>query len=299
MFVCCNPLLSPDSQIALILQILCGFSIAEISSAFYVSEDAIHKRLVRARKKLKEHEISFELANDFENVIPIVLRAIYLLFNEGYQPSQIDATVRKELCFEAIRLAEILKSSSKIKKKEDCFALLSLMYMNVSRFNARTNDSVEMKYQNRDLWDRTLMNKGISYLNETLASESISIYNILAAISANHSVAESYEKTNWDEILQLYDSLLNIEDTPLVRLNRSVALAKVKGNRSAIKELEHLNEQSKIDDWPIYHSTLAEFYHGEDEIGQAKEHLEKAILKSKNPRDIKILEKKLNELVLV
>jgi len=152
MFVCCHDAISKEAQLSLMLKVLCGFSISEIASAFFTSKETINKRLVRARKKLREHKVTIELPSIIEKEIPVVLQAIYMLFNEGYSPIIKDIVIRTDLCFEAIRLAELLVSNPKVENKDNCHALLSLMYLNVSRFEARQNERnevVEMKYQDR------------------------------------------------------------------------------------------------------------------------------------------------------
>lgn len=302
MFVCCNPLLSGQSQISLILKTLCGFSITEIASAFMTSKEVINKRLVRARRKLKVNNISFDLPLNLETQVPVILKALYLLFNEGYSPAEKNILIRKELCFEAIRLAEILKSSTELPDSDHCHALLSLMYFNASRFKARINESnelIEMRNQDRGLWDERLINEGIVNLDKAFENRSISTYHILAAISANYCVASAYEETNWSEILSLYDSFLTMEDSPLARLNRSVVLAKVKGNLFAINELNELAENTNVEELHLFHSTIAEFYTQESNFDMAARHLNIAIAKAVNQRDIKLLKKKLNEVVLV
>ena len=300
MFVCCHSSISKNAQLSLILKILCGFSISEIANAFFTSKETVNKRLVRARKKLRENNVSFKLPANIESEVPTIIQAIYLLFNEGYSPSEKDKLIRKELCHEAIRLAEILKNNSKITNKNNCYALLSLMYLNASRFDARLNESneaFEMKNQDRSQWNKDLINKGIFYLNKAIETESVSIYHILAAISANHCVASDFEKTNWEEILNLYDSLLTIIDSPLIRLNRSVALSKVKGNPIAINELDQLKSRTDIGEHHLFHSTIAEFHFEELDFEEAVKHLKKAISIANNKRDINLLQKKLARIV--
>ena len=300
MFICCNPCISKESQQALILKILCGFSISEIANAFITSKETINKRLVRARKKMKENMASFQLSKNFEREVPTIIEAIYILFNEGYSPTEKNRLIRKDLCLEAIRLLEIIKDNSKIKNKEDCYSLLSLMYLNASRFEARmdeSNEAIEMKDQDRSQWNKQLIERGIIYLDKATANNSLSIYLILAAISANHCVAADYTDTNWKEILNLYNSMLTFTDTPLIRLNRSVALSKVKGNSTAINELKQLKNESDIEENHLFHSTIAEFYFEELNFIKAEKHLKEALLQAKNTRDRKILRKKLSKVV--
>ncbi len=302
MFVCCHPSISENSQITLILKILCGFNISEIANAFFTSKETINKRLVRGRKQLRTNNVSFELPKKPNENLPIVLKTIFLLFNEGYSPTQKNELIRYDLCLEAIRLSEILVKSETIVKKADCYSLLALMYFNASRFDSRmnaTNSIIEMDKQDRKNWNQELINKGIHNLNQAISEKHVSIYLILATISANHCIAPSFEKTNWKEILSLYDNLIELEDSPIARLNRSVALSKVKGNRKAILELEKLENETTIDKNHLFHSTLAELYKLENETDKAKERYKKAISLTKNKRDVKLLQKKLIEVVTI
>lgn len=299
MFVCCYPSISENSQIALMLKILCGFSITEIASAFFTSTETINKRLVRGRKQLREANISFETSATAMDNLGIVLKTIYLLFNEGYSPSQQNKVIRYDLCLEAIRLAEILANNKTVKEKTEVYALLALMYLNAARFEARVEDGtlVEMHQQNRQKWNASLINTGIHYLNQTTKNDIVSIYQILATISGHHCIAPSFEATNWEEILSLYDSLLVLQDTPMVRLNRSIPLAKVKGNQASIQELKVLETASDIGNHYLFHATLAEFYIQEKQSELARRHLQEGISLSINKRDVELLEKKLKKLV--
>lgn len=300
MFVCCHPSISENSQIALILKILCGFSITEIANAFFTSNETIHKRLVRGRKQLRENQVSFEAPKNLNDNLPIVLKTIFLLFNEGYSPSQKNEIIRFDLCHEAIRLIEIIVKSDIIQEKGDTYSILALMYFNASRFNSRMNISniiIEMHQQDRSKWDQELINKGIHHLNLAVAEESLSHYLILASISANHCIAASFEQTNWTEILSLYDALLVLEDGPITRLNRSVVLSKVKGNSIAIKELENLEGIKELNNNHLYHSTLAEFYKLENQNKKAQSSFRKAISLSQNTLVQKLLHEKVKELV--
>ncbi len=299
MFVCCHPSISENSQVTLILKILCGFSITEIANAFFTTTETINKRLVRGRKQLKDAKITFSIPKDIGNSLDIVLKTIYLLFNEGYSPSQQNKIIRKDLCLEAIRLVELLAHNSAIKQKSKVHALLALMYLNASRFEARIKNGilVEMHKQDRKLWNLSLMNTGIRYLNQTTKEDSVSEYQILATISGYYCVSPSFEKINWKAILHLYDHLLTLQDTPLIRLNRCIPLAKVEGNTKAITELINLNHNSDIENHYLYHATLSELYIQEKNNNDAREHLLKAIKHCSNNRDIHQLEKKLKKLV--
>jgi len=300
MFVCCHPSISENSQIALILKILCGFSISEIANSFFSTNETINKRLVRGRKQLRKNKLNLETPFELNENLSIVLKTIYLLFNEGYFPSQKNRSVRYELCLEAVRLAKILIHSTSIQEKADCHALLALMYLNVSRFKSRIDKeglTIEMEKQDRNEWNQELIQKGVHHLNLATKEAKNSIFLILATISANHCIAPSFEQTNWKEILSLYDRLVELEDSPITRLNRSVALAKVKGNKRAIAELKKLESISDIGSHYLFHFTLGEFYTSENKRTMAFEQFKKALSLAQNERDIALLKKKLLKVV--
>ncbi len=300
MFACCHPSISSNSQITLILKILCGFSIAEISNAFFTSKETINKRLVRGRKELRVSKIDFSIHLNQKQNLPVVLKTIFLLFNEGYYPSHKNEIIRFDLCIEAIRLCEILESHSTLNESSDCKSLLALMYLNASRFDARINEAnsnVDLQSQDRGKWNQDLINKGILKLKEATSESQVSVYLILATISAQHCISSNYKNTDWMEILSLYDSLIKMEDTAIVRLNRSIAIYKVKGVKAAIGELQKLEKKSEIGQNQLFHSTLAEFCKLDNQRILAKEHYNKALGICKNPRDQQWLENKIKELV--
>lgn len=295
---CCHPSISEETQITLILKILCGFSIAEIASAFCTKNETINKRLVRGRAKLKKNGFNRENPIDIQDHQEVLLKTIYLLFNEGYFPAKKDQALRKDFCLEAIRLATILVSNKTIKNQEHTHALLALMCLNCSRFEARTGKSgeiIEMELQDRTYWNQALINKGLFHLGEAQKNQAISKYLILAGISANHSISQKYERTNWTAILSLYDALLQLENSAIVRLNRLVALSKVQGPHLAITEL--LNIQNELSTNHLFYSSLASLYTETKEYLRAKESYKKAISLAVNQRDKQFLTKKLQLLV--
>jgi len=298
MFTCCHPSISEDSQIALTLKTLCGFSLSEIAKAFLTTEENINKRLVRARQKIRGDKIPFEVPAEerLEKRLDVVLQTIYLLFNEGYKATTGNHLIRYELCAEAIRLGEIIIASRSIKDKSRVYACLALMYLNASRFNARQNDNGEiltMAEQDRNQWDRTLMQKGFSYLEQAGSSQKISVYHILAAISAYHCSASDFASTDWESILLLYDKLEEIDGSPLVALNRSIALSKVKGPNIAISELERLKDVSPLKSYHLYYSTLGEFYMQAGRFNEAKNALQTAMSLSRLRAEQELLQKRL------
>jgi RNA polymerase sigma factor (sigma-70 family) len=298
MFTCCHPSISGDSQIALTLKTLCGFSLSEIAKAFLTTEENINKRLVRARQKIRDDKISFEVphAEQLEERLEAVLQTIYLLFNEGYKASSGLDLIRYDLCAEAIRLGEVITASPFIKDKSKVFACLALMYLNASRFNARQSENGEiltMAEQDRGQWERTLMQKGFAYIELAATDKNISIYHILAAISAYHCSAPDFASTDWKSILLLYDKMLEIDSSPLVALNRAVALSKVNGLDAAIAELEKLQDITPLKSYHLYYSTLGEFYMQAGRFNEAKNVLTTAMSVSHLPAEHELLRKRI------
>ena len=300
MLKCCHPSISNETQIALILKILCGFSISEISSAFCTQSETINKRLVRGRKRLRENGRSTDKSTDLTGSWDVLLTTLFLLFNEGYSPVQKNQIIRLDLCLEAIRLAEILVSHAATPNKQSTHSLLALMYLNASRFETRQGkqgEVIEMELQDRKRWNQDLINKGLYHLNEAQDSKTISKYLILASISANHCIAHKAEETNWQEILKLYDILLSMENSPIVQLNRIVALGKANGPATAMLELQKLEHLKGMQENYLYHSTCASLLIQAKKNKEAILHYEKAISCCQNERDKAFLQKKLIALV--
>jgi RNA polymerase sigma-70 factor (ECF subfamily) len=297
MFTCCHPSISSDSQVSLTLKTLCGFSIPEIAKAFLTNDENINKRLKRARQTIREHRIEFEVpqGNDLEERLDAVLQTIYLLFNEGYSASKGNDLIRYELCGEAIRLAEIAAENTIIKNKSNVHALLALMYLNASRFRSRLNEKGEIMTlveQDRSQWDKNLMQKGFFYL-EQASNQNISIYHVLAMISAYHCSAKNFESTDWKSILSLYDKLLLIDPSPLVMLNRSIALEKVSGAKKALESLEEIKNNPALKNYHLFYSIQAEFYMKLNKNREAAVCLNTAIELSPLPAEKELLQKKL------
>ena len=259
MFAICNPLITAEAQIALSLRILCGFSIDEIADAFLIKKETIKKRLVRAKETLRKGKVKIELPNDAEinERLDTVLTTLYLLFTEGYYSSNHDTIIRKDLCLEAMRLACLLIENRDTNKPQ-VNALLSLMCFHSSRFEARTKNNGEIiLYQDQDesLWNKELIDKGEYYLNLSSRGFSVSKYHLEAGIAYWHTIkADTKEK--WENILQLYNQLLQIEYSPIAALNRTYAIAKARQKAEAIAEAEKLN----LSDNHLYHLLLGELY---------------------------------------
>jgi RNA polymerase sigma factor (sigma-70 family) len=296
-FTCCHPSISPDSQIALALKTLCGFSIPEIAKAFLTTEENINKRLVRARQKIRDANVPFEVPNgkDLEIRLEAVLETIYLLFNEGYSASSGKDLIRYEVCEEAIRLAEMISMHTAIQQKSNVYALLALMQLNASRFKARQDadgNILTLEQQNRSLWDYALMEKGFSNLEKSTFEKQISIYHLLASISAYHCSAINYKATDWKSILSLYDRLIQIDHSPIVLLNRAIALSKVSGAEKAIHELEQIKDATSLKSYHLYYSTKAEFHIELHQFPEAITAIETAIKLAALPNEKYMLQKK-------
>lgn len=300
MFCCCHPSISENSQIALVLKILSGFSIQEIANAFFSNTETINKRLVRGRKQLRQVSLELFNAEVVNERLASVLKTIYLLFNEGYFPSSKNEIIRFDLCLEAIRLAQLLEESKSIQQKTNIHSLLALMYFNVSRFNSRVSKDgkiFDLKEQDRSLWDAESIQIGMQYLEEVIQSHKISKYAILATISAHHCMAHTYEQTKWKDILDLYDQLLSLEQSPIVALNRAVVLSEVEGATKAIEALEKLASRTDIGQYYMFPFTMGELFKRNQEWDKALEAYQNAQQLTSNPRDMDLLSKKIQDLV--
>lgn len=263
MFACCHPELPLDAQTALALKTLCGFSPAEIASAFLITEAAVAKRLTRARQRIAEAGIPFEIpgGEDLGARLDGVLRILYLLFNEGYSASSGESVVRGELCHEAIRLAAALVEHP-VADHPRMHALLALMLLNAARLPAREDlqgNILLLKDQDRTLWDRAMIGRGLRHLERSAAGRELSEYHLQAGIAACHSTAADYESTDWRRILAHYDRWQQLGDTPVVALNRAVAYAHVHGPEAGISALEAICRQGSLDSYYLYHAVLGDF----------------------------------------
>lgn len=294
MFAICQRTISTEAQIGLSLRILCGFGIEEIANAFMVNKETINKRLQRAKGKLREEKISIELPTvaEIDERLATVLTTIYLLFNEGYYSVSQDKTLRKDLCFEAMRLCYML-IENKYTNKPEVNALLSMMCFHASRFEARLNEDGEIilyEDQDTDLWNSDLVSKGVHFLNCSANGDTLSKYHLQAGIAYwNTRKHDTNEK--WQNILQFYNRLLQIEYSPIAALNRTYALSKVNGKQTAIKEAEKLN----LEDNHFYYTLLGELYSGIDDL-KAKQHFQKALLLAKAETVKKAILKKIEKL---
>ncbi|MCV9930265.1 RNA polymerase subunit sigma [Flavobacterium sp. LS1R49] len=293
-FTVCNPCISNESQVALALNLLCGFGIQEIADGFLTNKEVIYKRINRAKDKLKTEQIKIQQPspNEIDNRLDTVLTTVYLLFSEGYYSTSQNTILRKDLCAEAMRLCYLLIENSGTNKPA-VNALLALMCFHSSRFEARINEIGEtILYEDQDesLWNKELINRGEQYLSLSSTGNKISKYHLEAGIAYWHTHKEdTIEK--WENILQLYNSLLILEYSSIAALNRTFALAKTKGKAEAILEAEKLN----LSDNHFYYSLLGNLYTGIDNE-KALEHFQKAFKLANTTADKSIITKNIDKL---
>jgi RNA polymerase sigma factor (sigma-70 family) len=294
LFALCHPSISAEAQIGLSLRILCGFGIDEIANAFLSNRETINKRLFRAREKLRQEKVIMEVPNETEisQRLETVLTTLYLLFNEGYYSESRDEILREDLCLEAMRLTNLLQEN-RATNQPKVSALLALMCFHSSRFEARKNEQGEMilyNEQDESKWNDELIAKGVYFLHLASQGDQLSRYHLEAGIAYWHTVkTDSIEK--WDSILQLYNKLLMTEYSPIAALNRTYALAKVKGREVALVEAEKLNLSTN----PFYFSLLGELYSGVDD-GSAKVNFKKAHELARTKGDREQLQKRIDKL---
>jgi RNA polymerase sigma-70 factor (ECF subfamily) len=262
MFVCCHPIIPPDAQVALALKTLCGFGVTEISHAFLTTEAAIAKRLTRAKQRIQEAQVPFEIpaGDELARRLDSVLQSLYLLFNEGYKASSGENLVREELCEEAIRLTELL-AQHPAGNHPRTRALLALMLLNAARIPARQDDEgnlLRLEEQDRALWNQAMIARGMFHLRESAAGAEISEYHLQAGIAACHATAVDYESTDWGKILSLYDRLIEFDDSPVVALNRAVAVANVHGPEAGLQTVRGIQEREKLDSYYLFYAVMGE-----------------------------------------
>ena len=275
MFAVCTPAIASEAQIALALRILCGFGIDEIAEAFYTPKETINKRLLRAKEKLRAEQVPMELPpeEEIDARLDTVLRIIYLLFNEGYYSKTQDQILRKELCAEALRLGVMLTEYERTDLPKTN-ALVALMCFHASRFPARqAGEEALILYdqQNDDLWDRELIRRGRHYLERSIRGDVVSSYHWEARIGSWHCIKED-TKEKWEDILTLYDRLLEVRYSPSIALSRIYAFYKVYGPHAALRKAEALN----LKDDHFYYVLLGELYRTLDPR-KAKENFRKAL----------------------
>lgn len=263
MFTCCHPVIPQEMQVALALKTLCAFSAQEIARAFLTSEAAIAKRLTRAKQRIREACVAFEIpvGDELTARLDGVLQTLYLLFNEGYKASGGEQLIRAELCHEAIRLASLL-SEHTAGNQPRAHALLALMLLNGARLTARLDadgNILRLEEQDRSRWDQPMIARGMYHLVQSTQGDEISEYHLQAGIAACHCAAPDFASTDWPRILSLYDRLTSLDDSPVVALNRAVAVAAVHGPQAGIEAIGKIRKREQLDSYYLLYATLGEF----------------------------------------
>jgi len=280
MFVCCHPLIPAEANVALALKTLCGFSVTEISRAFLTTDAAIAKRLTRAKQKIRQARIPFKIpvGNELAQRLDGVLRSLYLLFNEGYKASSGENLVRAELCEEAIRLGGLLVQHP-AGNQPKTHALLALMLLNSARIPTRLDSEgnlLRLKEQERTRWDQAMIARGMFHFAQSAAGDELSEYHLQAGIAACHCGAKDYESTDWQQILSLYDRLIEFDQSPVVALNRAVAIANIRGPKAGLKAVRSIQGLNKLSSYYLFYAVLGEFEMRSGNLQAAAEQFRKA-----------------------
>jgi RNA polymerase sigma-70 factor (ECF subfamily) len=294
MFSCCNPRLAEEAQVALVLHILCGFSVSEIASAFVSRDAAIEKRISRAKKVLAGSKRLFDVAgaDDFSGRLPAVQRALYLLFNEGYHGASPESAVRAELCHEAMRLTALLLEHP-LAATPATYALVALMCLHAARLSARVDASgnlISLFDQDRSTWDSRLVAEGQRFLDLSATGSELTEYHVEAAIASVHAIAHRTDDTDWEKVVSFYDMLMTIRPSPVVALNRAIAVAQHDGPKRGLEEICKITDRDRLVTYPFYHAALGEFEFRIGRYGIAREHFCQALALARNPTERRFLE---------
>lgn len=297
MFSCCHPRLPEEAQVALALHILCGFSVGEIAAAFVSSHAAVEKRITRSKKLLASSRRLFDVAvaAEFSARLPAVQRVLYLLFNEGYHGASPEASVRAELCHEAMRLAASLLDHP-LGKTPATFALAALMCFDAARLPARVDVSGNLSSlfdQDRSKWDQNLVAEGFRFLDLSAEGSQLTEYHLEAAIASVHARAGRAAETNWAAIVSLYDNLMALRPSPVVALNRAIAVAQKEGPRRGLEEMRAIEGSDRLAAYPFYHAAFGEFVLRSGRPEQACEHFQAALALARNSMERQFLEQRL------
>jgi len=298
-FVCCHPQIPQEAQVALALRTLCGFSVAEIANAFLTTEAAIAKRLTRAKQRIHAARIPFEIPTGEELTARLngVLQTLYLLFNEGYKASAGKRLIREELCHEAIRLTDLV-AGHMAGDRPQTHALLALMFLNAARFSARTDSEgkiLRLKEQNRSRWDKPMIARGMFHLAQSATGLEISEYHLQAGIAACHCAANDDKATDWPQILSLYDRLIELDDSPIIALNRAVAVANVHGPAAGMAAVEAIRDCRELQSYYLLYAVLGEFEAQLDRPQTAASYFRQALKQTGITSEQHFLRKRLRE----
>jgi RNA polymerase sigma-70 factor (ECF subfamily) len=297
-FTCCHPALSPDAQVAMTLREVCGFTTEEVARAFLSSPPTVAQRIVRAKAKIRNARIPYEVpsATDLPDRLDAVLRVVYLVFNEGYSASSGAALTRHDLSSEAISLGRLLVE---LLPEPEALGLLALMLLHDSRRAARTSPSGELILlddQDRSLWNRDQIAAGVTLVERALASRQVGPYTIQAAIAAVHANAPNAAATDWAQIVALYDLLARAEPSPVVELNRAVAVAMHDGPAAGLALIDAILERGDLSDYHLAHAARADLCRRLGRIAEAKVSYERALRLTEQEPERQFLQRRLAEL---
>jgi RNA polymerase sigma-70 factor (ECF subfamily) len=276
------------------LNILCGFNISEVAAAFVSCYAAIEKRISRAKRMLARTGVMFSVSNEreFSHRLPAVQRAIYLLFNEGYHGASAESAIRIELCHEAMRLVAILLQHP-LGATPATYALSALMCFDAARLRARAGPSgtlYSLYDQDRSLWDQELISEGNRLLDQGAHGSDLSAYHIEAGIASIHAAAASVAETDWKLIVSLYDTLMTIRPSPIIALNRAIAIAQSQGPERGIQEIRKIEHQDRLNGYPFYPAALGELELRCARKDVAEQHFRTALHLARNPMESRFFE---------
>jgi RNA polymerase sigma-70 factor (ECF subfamily) len=298
-FTCCHPAINTEAQVALTLRTLGGLTTPEIARAFLVPEATLAQRLVRAKSKIAQAHIPYEVPplHTLQERMQSVQSVLYLIFNEGYSATSGDTLIRKELCAEAIRLARLL--CTLLPRDAETLGLLALMLLHDSRRNARTDPAGELillEEQDRSLWDRDEIREGLELVDTALHLRNIGPYQLQAAIAALHAQADTYEHTDWRQINALYVELYALSRSPVVALNHAVAIAMSEGIEKGLRRVDEIGADGALDDYHLFHAARADMLRRLGRTPEAIKAYSRALELTRNPIEQNYLRRRLIEL---
>ncbi|HMT06593.1 MAG TPA: sigma-70 family RNA polymerase sigma factor [Pyrinomonadaceae bacterium] len=299
-FACCHPTISPDSQVALTLKIVGGFSVGEIARAFLSNEASVAKLITRAKTSLKTGGVPFEIpsGNEIAERLSAVHKVLYLMFNEGYSPTAGSEPIRSDLCSEAMRLAENM-SHHRSTSTPQTHALAALFCFHAARFPARVNSDGEMLLlgdQDRSAWDRELIGRGLDHMMASARGNEISDYHIEAEVASIHAAAASIEATDWPRIVECYDLLQKRKYSPIAELNRVIAIGHIEGPEAALSRFDRLAIDGRLDKYCLYHGARAHFLAAASKFEEAIAAYDKALSLSYNETTRRVISNRIADL---